>query len=494
MKTDYDIAVVGGGLLGCFTAENLVRYNWSVAVFEKGCDVCTGMSKANTAIIYPGYDPVPGSLKARLNREAVRDFDDLCKALGIRYRRTGSLMVSFGAWGDSVLEKKLRQGITNGVPGLRLLSAGETLSLEPNMNREVKSALFSPETATVNPWELGIAGAVSAARNGARFYFNSAVEAVTRTDNGYILRAGRREYTARAVVNCAGIFGDEVSEMVNSPQFRLEPSIADYLLLDERAGGHVRHIIMHEPEEKGRGATLVPTVDGNVLLGPSHIKTGSREGCETTREGCGFVAETSRYVFPDLQLGEVVRSFATLRPAISIVEPDGDGGIRSTGERIHDLHIFEAENPGFINLAGIKTPGLTCCDKIGRHVAEMLLDILGNPGRSGEYSRGAERPVRFGELDMNKRAELVRKNSDYGKIVCRCRHITEAEIRQSIRGIIGATTIDGVKRRTGALMGRCQGGFCTERIIELLAEERGIPKCAVTKDGAGTEMLREGMV
>lgn len=491
LKADYDIAIIGAGLLGCFTARNLSRYNWRVAVFEKNCDVCTEMSKANTAIIYPGYDPVPGSLKARLSVEAVRDFDRLCKTLGVRYSRPGSLMVSFGARGNAVIKEKYDQGMANGADGLRLLSARETISIEPKINRAVSGALYAPTTATVNPWELGIAGAVNAADNGADFYFNNKVGNIERIDGGYRLSAVSRTYTARAVVNCAGLFGDEVNELVNRPRFRLETSAADYLLLDESAGGHVRHIIMHEPESKGRGATLVPTVNGNILLGPSHIKTDSKTSFETTREGCEFVSETSKYVFPELPLHAVIRSFATLRPSISIVEPDEAGGVRHTGERINDLFIYEAENPGFINLAGIKTPGLTCCDGIGRYVSEMLLDILGNPGRNTEFSESVERPVRFRELDFDGRAALVRENHEYGKIVCRCRHITEAEIRQSIRQALGATTVDGVKRRAGALMGRCQGGFCTQRIIEILAEELDIPKSAVRKDGAGTELVRQ---
>lgn len=486
----YDIAIIGAGLLGCFTARNLARHNWRVAVLEKNCDVCTEMSKACTAIIYPGYDPMPGSLKARLNAEAMSEFESLCRSLGVRLRRPGSMMVAFGERGGENIRAKLRQGILNGVPNLRLLETKEILALEPNINDAVKCALFSPDTATVNPWELGIAGAMNAAENGVDFYFNSRVEQIKQSGGGYILKTASGEFPVRAVVNCAGLYGDEVSELINRPRFRILTSAADYMLLDERVGSHVRHIIMHEPEEKSRGATLVPTVDGNILLGPSRINTDSKTGFEATREGQTQVAEVSRFVFPNLPTGDVIRSFATIRPAISIVEPDGSGGVRHTGERISDLLIYETENRGFINLAGIRTPGLTCCDAIGRHVSALLLEILGNPGKNPDFSERVEQKPRFRDTDEEKQRELVRENPEHGKIVCRCRRVTEAELRQSVRRTLGKATLDGVKRRTGAQMGRCQGSFCTQRILEIIADELGIPVSEVCKEERNSELVR----
>lgn len=453
---NYDIIIIGGGLLGCFTARNLAHYSWRVAVLEMEGDVCTGMTKANTAIIYPGYDPVPGTLKARLSLEAGRNFDSLCDSLGVRLRRTGSMMVSFGERGSAVLREKLEQGRKNGVEGLRLIARDEILEREPLINPDVKEALYAPQTATVNPWELGIAGAECAVENGVDFYFDCKVTSIER---GYLVTTTRGQLTARAVVNCAGLFGDEISELINRPRFKLATSAADYLLLDKSAGNHVRHIIMHEPEEKNRGATLVPTVDGNLLLGPSRIKTETKTGFATTREGLDFVAETSKYVFPQLPLESTIRSFASIRPGI-VME-----------ERLHDLLIYETENPGFINLAGIRTPGLTCCDEIGRHVSELLLDILGNPGRNQDFSPEIKsKPVRFRELCFEEKAALARENPQYGQIICRCGQITEAEVRAAINRTLGASTLDGVKRRAGVQMGRCQGGFCTQRIMEILDE------------------------
>ena len=501
MNINYDIAIIGGGILGCFTARNLARYNWRVAVFEKNCDVCTEVSKANTAIIYPGYDPQPGSIKAKLNLKAVKNFNKLCEDLGVNYKQPGSLMVSCGEIGDKVVKKKYEQGVLNGLTDLRLLSAAETLALEPGLNRAVSTSLFSPFTATLNPWELGIAGAMNASENNVDFYFNCEVHAIGKTgvqldrnsniitDAAYQLEAGEYSVSARAVVNCSGLYGDTISEIINSPYFKIDPSTADYLLLDESANEYVNHIIMYESEEKGNKLSIVPTVDGNVLLGPSRIKTKTIEAFDTTREGCDFIKKASAYVMPGLPLDTLIRSFASLRPKISLVAPDENGEYYLTGEKIHDILIYETENPGFINLAGIRTPGLTCCDEIGEYVTDMLLDILGSPGRKQDFRETLEKNERFANLTFEEQGELIRANREYGKIVCRCKHVTEAEIRRCIRQTLGATTLDGVKRRVGAQMGRCQGGFCTQRIIEILAEEQGLDIAKIQKDGIGSELL-----
>lgn len=454
-------------------------------MFEKNSDVCTEVSKANTAIIYPGYDHKPGSLKARLCTQASRDYERLCGDLGVRFKRPGSLMTASGPRGERVLEEKYGQGIINGVENIRILGPAEILRLEPHINPTVTRALYAEATATVNPWELGIAAYENAASNGVFFYFESPVTGIRPCDHGYRLTAGGRGCFARAVINCAGLYGAEVSGLINAPKFRLDLSVADYLLLDERCGGHVKHIIMHEPEEKRYGATIVPTVDGNLLLGPSKIKTDDKTSFATTRKGCEAVADASKAVFPDLPVDSVIRSFATIRPTISML--DSGGG--DTGEPVHDLLIYETENPGFINLAGIRTPGLTCCEEIGRHVSELLLERLGNPGQNPAFCGTRAAPKRFAGLRFEEQAALSEAEPDYAKIICRCRKITEGEIRSAIRKTPGEVTLDGIKRRAGASMGRCQGGFCTQRMLELIAEETGRRVSEIRKNERGSALL-----
>ena len=490
MGYDFDVIIIGAGLLGAFTARSLSRYNWKIGILEKSGDVCTGMSKANTAIVYPGYDAMPGSLKARLCVKAGASFEGLCANLGVRFRRPGSLMVSFGPRADEVLRKKHEQGLLNGVTDLRLLTGAEVIALESNINPSVRGALYAGSTATVNPWELGLAAAECAVQNGVELYLHATVDAIEARGNGYCVRAGTRDFSARAVVNCAGLQSDKVSELLCRPRLRLKKTAADYLVLDPAASAHIRHIVMHEPETTGKGATLVPTVDGNLLLGPSRIELDNGDGFETTSEGTEFLRKTASYVFPKLPLELAIRSFATARPGIVTVAVGADGRVRKTGERVRDLAIeAPAEHPGFISLIGIKTPGLTCCEKIGEYVSDMLLDYMGHPGQNGGYYPRVPRHVRMTELSFEDQAAAALARPDYARIVCRCMKVTEGEIRDAIRQSPGATTLDGIKRRTGAQMGRCQGGFCTQRILEILAEDLQIPLGEVRKDAPHSVMI-----
>ncbi|MDL2327297.1 NAD(P)/FAD-dependent oxidoreductase [Ruminococcaceae bacterium OttesenSCG-928-A11] len=488
----YDVLVVGGGLLGCFVARNLSRYAYRIGLLEANNDVCMGISRASTAIIYPGYDQKPGSLKARLTVRAAQTFGALCQELDVPYRQPGSLMVACGPQGVRMLEKKREQGQANGVKGLEILDREAVLSMEPNLSSSVCAGLYAPVTSTVNPWELCIAAAESAVANGVDFHLDTKVSGITRTAGGFRVMAGDAEYTCRMLVNCAGLFADAINDMVAAPTFRIRPSKGDYWVLDEGTGSFINHIILHEPEIKGKGATLVPTVDGNLLLGPSKEKTQDKKDFSTTREGLCFVEETAAEIFPALPLEQRIRAFSGLRPELEMVRQADDGSLVPTGERMHDLLIFRPEDaPRMVNLAGIKTPGLTCADEIGRYVTDMVLEVLGSPGENTAFASNRTGPVRFSTSSPDEKERLIKKDPCYGRVVCRCRTITEAEIRDAIRRPLGAQTVDGVKRRTGAQMGRCQGGYCTHQILKILSAELGRPVFEIDKDACGSPIVYE---
>lgn len=492
---DYDILVIGGGLLGCFAARSFTRYNCTVVLVEKKADVCTEISRGNTAILYPGYDPRPGSLKARLSVAAAGRVAGLCRELDVPYKVRGSLMTAFGPRGKRVLEEKYAQGLENGVAGLRILEGAEVRALEPRIHPAVLSALYAPGAGTLNPWELGIAAAENAVANGARLMTSASVAGMERIPGGYRVRLADRgrPLTARVVVNAAGLHADVINDMVAKPRFRIRPSKAGYIVLDNTAEGYIRHIIQHEPEERGKGATLVPTVDGNILLGPSKERATDKGDFSTTADGLHFVWEMTRRVCPGFPEGLAIRTFASLRPDLEMVEVGAGGEVVPTGERFHDFLIYQpGDAPGLINLAGIKTPGLSCADEIGRYVAEIAAGLLGNPGENPNYDprrRGIQRPA---ALPPGERDRLTKNNPAYGEILCRCRGISRGEVLDAIRREPGARTLDGVKRRTGALMGRCQGGYCAEKIIKILAGELGRPVNDICKDEPGSWLVREG--
>jgi glycerol-3-phosphate dehydrogenase len=488
----YDVIVIGGGLLGCFTARALTRYRLKLALLEAREDVCTGISRANTAIIYSGADTKPGSLKSEMCVRSAQTFANLCSQLGVRYSPCGSLMISFGPRGEEVLGKKMAQGKANGVRGLALLSREEVLSIEPNVSPAVTAGLFAPEAGTVIPWELGIAAAENALHNGAEFQFNSAVTRIEKVPDGYVLEAGGRPFHARGIINCAGLYADGLHEMVAKPSVRIYPEAGDYYILDTKASGVIRHIIFHEPEEKGKGLTLVPTVDGNILLGPSKIPSGEKnDAFPTSKEGLEWLCGLAEQVIPSLPMEHVIRSFGAVRPNPFYVRHDPDTGLLHRDDKgISDFILHETDGaPNFLSFIGIKTPGLTCALELGLYAADRMAALLGNLQPNDAFNPNNPAPLRLKELSEEARAQRVREKPSYGRIVCRCRGISEGEIIYSIHHSIGAKTVDGVKRRTGAGSGRCQGGFCTQRIIEILSQELGIPVCDIQKDRPGSKVI-----
>ena len=478
-----DIVVIGAGLLGCFAARALSAYELDVTVLEAREDVCTGVSRANTGIIYAGYDTKPGTLKTRLCIRANREMDALCRELDVPFSRCGSLMVACGERAEAVLRKKHADGLENGVDGLRLLSGAEARALEPQLTDRVTLGLFAPGTGTLNPWELGIAAYENARANGAEFRFGAAVNDIRRENGGFAVETGAETYFARAVLNCAGLAADRIREKCEAPLVRIFPSAADYLVLDDTARGFVRHVIFHEPEKKGKGLTLVPTADGNLLVGPTERDERGAPGA-TDAAGLAQLRALCAEIVPALDLGQVIRSFGAERPNPYYVREER--GVWLPEARGINSFIMLSER-GLVSLIGVKTPGLTCAKALGDYAAEALLAFLGGaPKKTGfdPARRAIPNPRR---MDEAARAAFVAANPDYGRIVCRCRGVSEGEVREAIAR--GAVSVDGVKRRTGAGMGRCQGGYCLQRVLALLAQAQGVPASAVRKDGPGSEVL-----
>jgi len=480
----YDVVIVGAGLLGCFAARSLSRYDLRILVLERREDVCTGISKANTGIVYAGYDNKPDTLKAKLCVKANAGFADLCRELGVNFVRRGSLMIARGPRAQGILEGKFTQGLANGVPGLQLLDAGQVLEKEPNLCHTVTGGLYAPTTGVVNPWELGIAAFENARANGAEFHFREELLHMEARGDRFRLETDRARYDCRAVINCAGLSADGVRELLLSPRVRLFPSAADYLVLDDTAHGFIRHVIFHEPETEGKGLTLVPTADGNLLVGPTDHSWDGRPGMGTDIAELSELRQLCAEIVPGLDLSQTIRNFGSLRPHPYAVYEE-EGTIRREPRSISTFSVLE--EAGLFSLIGIKTPGLTCAHELGEYVTGKILDYLGSVKPNPHFDpirRPIPQPRTMNDME---RAALIRDNKDYGQILCRCREVSRGEVLEAIGR--GAVTVDGVKRRTGTGLGRCQGGYCTQAIWELLANSLEVPQAAVTKDGEGTVML-----
>ena len=434
----YDAIVIGGGILGCMTARNLRRWNISTLLLEREADVCMGITRANSAICYAGYDNKPGSLKAALTVRGNANMAALCEELEVPFSRCGSLLVTYDASSLDRLEKKFRNGIKNGVPGLRLLTGEEAEAMEPGLKKGVTAALYAPSTGTVNPWQLGIAAWENAAQNGAEILLNTEVLGIRPEKDGYAVETHGDAFSCKMIFNCAGLFADKVQALLCEPVAHLALDGAEYLVFDPLAQKPDR-VIFLQAESCGKGITAIPCVEGNLLI--SGVRKPMETPFATTPEGLQELHGAVKELLPDTDLSQIIRSFGAVRP----------NPRKESGENINDFCI-ENPMPGFYSLIGIKTPGLTCANELGLLLAQKAADYL-----AAEENRN---------FDPKRKAISSKDN----EIICQCEQISRAEIIEVIRR--GASTVEGVKRRVGSGMGRCQGSRCTYEIERLLEEYR----------------------
>lgn len=469
----YDVIIIGGGVSGAASARELSRYKVRACVLEKEEDVCCGTSKANSAIVHAGYDAAPGSLKAKLNVRGNEMMEQLSEDLDFPFQKTGSLVICLSGEEMPGLQELYDKGVANGVKGLKILDREEVLGMEPNITDDVYAALYAPSAGIVCPFDMNIALAENACTNGVEFRFNTEVLDIRKTENGYEIHTNRGMFQAKCVVNAAGVYADKIHNMVSKKKIHITPRRGEYCLLDKSAGTHVSRTIFSLPTKYGKGVLVTPTVHGNLLIGPTAVDIENKEGTNTTREGLDEVISKAGQNVKNLPMRQVITSFAGLR-----AHEDGS-----------EFIIGEADDAeGFIDCAGIESPGLTSCPAIGGMVAEILREKLGLEEKENFIStrKGILNP---NTLAKEERAELIRKEPAYGNIICRCEMITEGEILDAIRRPLGARSLDGVKRRTRAGMGRCQSGFCSPRTMEILARELHVNMSDITKSGGNSRLV-----
>ena len=463
------VVIVGAGLIGCFAARALSEYDIDITMLERNGDVCTGISKAGMGIVYAGYDTKPGSLKSSMTISSNQKFEELCKLLDVRYKKCGSLMLSYGPAADERIQRKLDNGRIGGISGLRVISRDEALSLEPHLNPNISTALYSEETGTVNPWEFCIAAYECAASNGAEFRFNETVRNIRREGKEFVVETDIATYLTDAVINCAGLNSDSIRELCEQPYIRIVPTLADYLVTDNKLAGYINHIIFHEPESKSKGLTIVPTIDGNLLIGGTERSTDSNASFNaTSAQGIDELKKLCEQIVPDMPLDAFIRSYACSRPNPFYV--DEKGNLISEKKSISELKLVE--DNGLYSFIGVKTPGMTMAPELGRYLTEKVLKQFGNTPKRCDYKPYRHGIVRPKSMDDAERAAFISEHPEYGKIICRCEGISEGEIREAIRR--GAGTVEAVKRRTSSGMGRCQGSYCRQQILQLLDETNKI--------------------
>lgn len=465
----YDVAVIGAGVVGGMIARTLAKYDLKICILDKENDVAMGATRANSAIVHAGFDAKVGSLKAKLNVKGSEMMPQVAKELGVKYQNNGSLVIGFNEDDKKVIEELYERGNTNGVKNLKVVNKEELKALEPNISNNATCALYAPTGSIICPYELTIAAVGNAMDNGAELKLNFLVKEIKDIDGGYEIVSEEESICAKYVINAAGVFSDEVAAMVGDESFKVHPRRGEYILLDRECGDLVSHTIFRTPTKMGKGILISPTVDGNLLTGPTSVDMEDKADTATTAEGFASIIRQAMENVEGVPFNKTITSFC---------------GLRAVGST--EDFIITSPKTGFVNAAGIESPGLSASPAIAEYVVDMLKEQGLTLVEKEDYDPIRKPMHAFREASMEEKNEIIKKDSSYGKVVCRCETVTEGEILAAIRTNPGARDLDGVKRRTRAQMGRCQGGFCGPVIVELLAKELGIAYEEVTKFGKGS--------
>ncbi len=471
----YDVLIGGAGVSGAMIARELSRYQLNVCLLEKENDVACGASKANSGIIHGGFDPEPNTLKAKLNVAGVPLLYEAAEQLHVPHRKNGSMVCAFGADEEPAIDELYHRGLSNGVGGMEILSGEEARAIEPNLSEKITKVLHIPGAGIICPYELTIASVGNAMDNGVQLKRNFTISSIEKNDSGFTVISSEGETVeGKIFINCAGCHADKIAEMVDDKFYSIIPRAGEYLLLDKAEGQRVSHTIFQVPSKEGKGILVTPTVDNNLLCGPTAAQVAAPENTETTSDGLAVVQRLAAKSVPSVNFRQVITSFTGVRSS----EKGGD-------------FIVEASKKvkGFYHVAAIDSPGLSSCVAI----AKYLLELLKNDGiellEKTDWNGCRENPHAFRSMSDDEKNEYIKAHPAYGKIVCRCECVSEGEIRAALRMNPPALDLDGVKRRTRSGMGRCQGGFCSPYIMKLIAEEQNIPMENVSKNGKGSEPL-----
>ena len=475
----FDILIAGAGVTGGMIARELSRYQLTVCLLDKANDVATGATKANSGIVHGGYDPEPGTLKAQLNASGVELLFEAAKQLNVPHKRNGSMVCAFAQEENHIIDQLYERGLENGIEGLSVITGDQARELEPELSDKVTKALLVTNSGIVCPYELTIAAVGNAMDNGVELKRNFEISDIAKIGEGFVVSAADgRKVQGKYLINCAGSFADDLAAMVGDKFYQIIPRAGEYMLLDKAEGVRVSRTIFQTPGKEGKGILVTPTNHGNLLTGPTATEVEHGESTETTGAQLAYVQRMGAKSIPSVNFRQVITSFTGVRASVA-----GGDFIIKMSDKVD----------GFVHVAGIDSPGLTCCVSIAKYVLDILKDAGVQLAEKENWNGTREDMHAFAKMSIEEKNEVIKNNPSYGKIICRCETVTEGEIIAAITKNPVALDIDGVKRRTRSGMGRCQGGFCSSYVMKLIAQHTGTDMTAVTKNGAGSYMLTEKM-
>jgi len=478
----FDVLIIGAGIAGTMIARMLSKYNLSIAIVDKENDVGNATSMANSGIVHGGYDAAYGTNKGYFNVRGNQKFEKLTEELDVPFKKTGSMVLAFSDEEMDILKELYDNGLKNGVKEMSLLNKEEVIERERNISDKVMGALLSKTAGIVSPWELAIKACENAMENGAKLYLNETVLEIKEGSDIFEIVTNNNKFTAKCIVNCAGVYADEIHNMLGKnkkeykPSFSIKPRKGQYYLLDKEAGNIVNTVLFQCPTKKGKGVLVAPTVHGNLLVGPDSEFISDKDDLKTTREALKYIRETAIKSVENIPFEATIRTFAGIRAS------------GSTGDFIIEPSPL---NDNFINVAGYESPGLASIPAVSEYVEKMVVKRFKNIEENKNYNPKNRKHIILEELKENQKIELVKENPDYGQIVCRCESITEGEIKDVINRKAGATTVKGVKKRTRAGAGRCQGGFCGPRVLAILGECLDKKESEINYDSKNSYLVRD---
>lgn len=478
MEKKYDVVIIGGGILGAFSARELSRYQLKVAVLEKASDIGEGATKTNSGILAAGFHPRGGSLKGISCVQGNQMYRSICKELGVQVKYIGSLYVAFSKSGEDMIAEKYHKGIQNGVPGMQIVSGSEARNMQPGLSAKVTQALYAPTTGIIDTFQLILRTAQNAVENGVDFFFGEEVEAIEGQKGDFCVHTKTCSIKTSYIINAAGENAALIDRFFHPADLVIKPRRGQFYVFDKQKDPILKHVIYQAQDTDEKGCLITPTIEGNLIAGPTSENVRSYQCVETTRAGLDLIERVADKIIPGIDMGNVITSFAGVR-----------ANIRNVAKEEKDF-VIRRSAPGLVSALGIKNPGLTSAPYLVQKIIEILREDGLRTEEKTDFNPGVKTGKKFLDCSIQEQKELFSSDKRYGHMICRCENITEGDILRVLNETLPPSTFNGLKKRLRTGMGRCHGAYCMPRIIDIMSRELGVSPEKIVKGAQKSNFVK----